>query len=134
MEITPIFVTGIIFVALYRIIELFVRRNERLKLIDKLTELPPSVLAEKLPGLQNMTNMLNSGVTTDSRFTALKWGAFAVGIGVGCIISSVNSVNMEWFNRATFNSGCVITCGGAGLLIAFFLEYMMRKNDKSQQQ
>ncbi len=136
MDLTPIAVTAIIFIAVYKIIELFVRRNERLKLIDKLTELPPAVLADKLPGLQNMANILTSGIAPDSRFSALKWGGFAFGVGVGCIISSVMGYSYvgEWFNRLNFQSGCVLTCGGAGLLIAFIIEYMMRKHDQQQKQ
>ncbi len=133
MELATIFVTAIVFGTIYKVMELFVRRNERLKLIDKLTELPPAVLADKLPGLQGITNLLTSGLGSDSRFTALKWGAFAVGIGVGCIISAVNGSGFDsWSDRTAFQSGCVLTCGGAGLLIAFVIEYLMRKSDSKK--
>ncbi|MDE6340834.1 MAG: hypothetical protein K2K93_00815, partial [Muribaculaceae bacterium] len=99
-----------------------------LMLIEKLTELPPDLLADKMPGLQGLTNILSSG--GDSQFTALKWGLFAVGIGAGCVISTVMELNTKnWMNEATYMSGCVLVCGGLGLLIAFIVEYCLRKKE-----
>lgn len=127
MDLTPIFVTAVVFLGIYKILELFVRRKERLKFVDKILELPPSVLTEKLPDLKSINHLLTDTATT-SKFSALKWGALAIGIGVGCIISVVTCSNLDsWRQIVTIQSGCVLTCGGVGLLLAFLIEYYLSK-------
>ncbi len=130
MELTPIFITGIVFLAIYKIIEVFVRRKERLTLIEKITELPPDLLVDKFSGMQSLSQLLSSG--GDSKFTALKWGLFAIGIGAGCVISTVMALNTQSYKyQVTYMSGCVLLGGGLGLLIAFIVEYCLRKKENN---
>lgn len=130
MDLTSIFVTGFIFLALYKTIELFVRRKERLLIIDKLS-------ADNAPALDpaNLANILGSEKT--SSFSPLRWGCLAAGLGIGMLVSSIVYIwldlrgqlsQIDWSIRTTLSSSLCLLGGGAGLLMAYALEKSSNKN------
>ncbi|MDE6119200.1 MAG: hypothetical protein K2F82_04980 [Muribaculaceae bacterium] len=136
MDLTPVFVTATIFGVLYKVIELLVRRKERLRLIEKITELPPELLVDKLPGLKSMQSLLNSDADTDfgsSKFVTLRWGCLICGIGLGMLISGIYMAcnpTTNWYIRDMVVGGSVLLSGAIGLIVAFVVEYRLRiKND-----
>lgn len=130
MELTPILVTAVVFLGIYKILELFVRRQERMKLIDKITELPADRIAD-LNFLRNNDRPLFTFGQDGSRFTSLRWGAMVLGLGLGLIVAPCVPdwfFIEKWHDRVTMQSGCVLLFCGLALLISFVLEYKMRRN------
>lgn len=124
-ELTPIFVTGIIFLTVYKVFDLFVRRKERMALIEKINpETTGNIDLTKLGGILNPPS--------DNRFSALKWGCLAVGLGAGMLIGFFIYVNcpmaqQEWGLREMMYGALVLIGGGLGLLSAFIIEMKIRK-------
>ena len=140
MELTPILVTAIIFVTLYKVIYLFTRRKERLMLIEKLDRLsmnPPEFKAN----LEAVSRDLGSdGGAADlfgsfGRFTALRWGAGSFGAGLGLVVgffinlSCLPHRDSYYISRqeGTVYGGCVLLFIGLALLIAFLIEMKIRR-------
>lgn len=131
MDLTPIFITGFIFLALYKTIELFVRRKERLMIIDKLS-------AENAPALNpdTLSNLFNSNTSASSG--PLRWGCLAVGLGFGLLIYSIifvifdiNGFRISWTLQETLASSLTLLCGGAGLIAAYGLEKSSKKKNSA---
>lgn len=124
-DLTPIFVTGIIFLTVYKVFDLFVRRKERMALIEKInTEMTGNIDLSKLGGILNPSS--------DNRFAALKWGCLAVGLGAGMLIGFFIYVNCpmarhEWGLREMMYGALVLIGGGLGLISAFIIEMKVRK-------
>ena len=51
MDITPIFITGIVSYATYKVFELFVGKRERILMIEKLSDLNLSLSGKELPDI-----------------------------------------------------------------------------------
>ncbi|MDE5675419.1 MAG: hypothetical protein K2I44_08775 [Muribaculaceae bacterium] len=124
-ELTPILVTGIIFLTVYKVFDLFVRRKERMALIEKINpETTGNIDLTKLGGILNPPS--------DNRFSALKWGCLAVGLGAGMLIGFFIYVNCpmaqkEWGLREMMYGALVLIGGGLGLISAFIIEMKVRK-------
>lgn len=124
-NLVPIFVTGIIFLTIYKVFDLFVRRNERMALIEKINlETTGNIDLSKLGGLLNPPS--------DNWFTALKWGCLAFGLGVGMLVGFFIYVNCPiaqegWGALETLYGAGVLIGGGLGLIIAFIIEMKVRK-------
>lgn len=124
-DLVPIFVTGIIFLTVYKVFDLFVRRKERMALIEKINlETTGNIDLSKLGGFLNPSS--------DNRFTALKWGCLAVGLGAGMLVGFFIYVNcpiaqQEWRLREMMYGALVLIGGGLGLIIAFIIEMKVRK-------
>ena len=123
-------IVGIIFFTIYRIFELFVRKNERASIIEKLggqAKLSDANLDLNLPFFQK-----------SSGSSALKISLLLIGIGIGLLVG----FGIEYASRAGDFSGNDWNCqrifgvvyfasvaifGGIGLLTAYFIE---RKNNR----
>ncbi|MDE6094893.1 MAG: hypothetical protein K2G52_01740 [Muribaculaceae bacterium] len=124
-NLTPIVVTGIIFLTVYKVFDLFVRRKERMALIEKIsTEMTGNIDLSKLGGILNPPS--------DNRFAALKWGCLAVGLGAGIMVGFFIYVNcpmaqQEWGLREMMYGSMFLIGGGLGLISAFIIEMKVRK-------
>lgn len=122
----------IVFGAIYKVVELFVRKRERLMLISKLTEI---------------SNVDFKGIklySSGNKFTALRVGWLMLGVGLGFLVGFFfNFVVAEGkYDRLTewqyidkvagiIYVACICIFGGIGLLISYCTE---RKAEKSETQ
>ncbi len=125
----------IICAGIYGLFELYVRRKERLAIIEKIGDkLDASAFEGKL-GLPSY------GVQRFS-FGALKIGCLMAGIGLGLLvgfiihagISGAGVYRDDWFRHDVMGvvyGSSLLLFGGIGLLIAFVIEMnMAKKNNK----
>ena len=122
----------IVFGAIYKVVELFVRKRERLMLISKLTEI---------------SNVDFKGIklySSGNKFTALRAGWLMLGVGLGFLIGFfcnfvvVNGRYERLFEWQYLDKvggiiyvACICIFGGIGLLISYSME---RKAEKSESQ
>lgn len=132
IQLTPVFIIAIIAIAVYRLIELFARRRERLEIISKINP-------ESLPAaIGNLSGPAFDLPQSSTRFTALKWGSFAVGLGIGLFayvmisLYFVDALAKSVFMRETLCSGLALIGGGAGLLVAFIIEMSMTRSKREE--
>jgi len=109
MELTPIFVTGIIFGFAYSVIFLFIRRSERFKILDK------GVDASAFLTPRN-----------DQNFTALKFGLLFIGAAVGIFAGNIFT-NIGFMQEEAAYFSMIFLFGGLGLVINHFIEKKERK-------
>lgn len=126
-----VLVVTVIFITLYSIIELFVRKKERLNIIEKLGEkLDPSMINGKLilPSFKSKTN-----------FSTLKIACLLIGLGVGFMIGVFTDIILKWntsvneynnWMQNTLYTSFVLIFGGLGLLVAFLVERKAIRKDK----
>ena len=126
-------VVGIVTVGIFRLFELFVRKKERLAIIDK--------IGDKFEASQ-IENKFSFPVanTGNSMFATLKIACLLLGVGLGLLIGyfiCLNSVagysTMELQHNAYEISGVVygasvLLFGGLGLLVAFIIEMKYSKS------
>ena len=117
---------AIITLGIYKIFELFVRRNERMAMIEKLsTSYDPQLLKE---GLKIRFD------TNNNSSWAIKIGLLLVGIGLGVIVASVVDLSApshdRWDAINSLYPACASFFGGLGLVIAYFIE---RKDNKNKE-
>lgn len=124
-------VVGIVCIGIYGLFELFVRKRERLAIIEKIGDkLDASAFEGKL-GLPNYMRHFS--------FSSLKAGCLLSGIGLGllvgfiintCMAANQISYQDDWFNRelaGTAYGASVLLFGGIGLIVAFIIEMKMGK-------
>jgi len=128
----------IVFGTIYKVVELFVRKRERLTLISKLTE----ISNVDFKGIK----LYNSG----NKFTALRFAWLLMGVGLGffvgfflnLIIAQGDAANLCDYRFIDHISGiiyvsCISFFGGLGLLISYYSERRAeqaedKKNDDTQ--
>jgi len=129
----PIFVVGICVLGIYRLFELFVRKNERMAIIERLGEqikLSDANVDLNLPIFQQANGNW-----------ALKISLLLIGIGIGLLVGFVfelaatNGDLAAYSNNGNFQSkitvvyfASVAIFGGIGLLGAYFIEQKKKKN------
>ena len=118
-------VVGIVCAGIYGLFELFVRKRERLAIIEK--------IGDKL-GLPNYMRNFS--------FSSLKAGCLLAGIGLGLLVGFIINMCMAtnsyyddgWYRHevaGTAYGASVLLFGGIGLIIAFVIELKLGKNNKS---
>lgn len=135
--ITVPLVVGIVFYGVYKLFELFVCKNERLKIIDKLGD---KLSSGNISGKMELPSYNRSGFS----FSTLKGGCLMLGIGLGlligffiCAVSSHSylSGHMDWSLRQTLGivyGACILLFGGIGLLCAFIIEMQLSKKNQKE--
>ena len=123
--ITAPLVCAIIFGCIYKVVELFVRKRERLILINKITEISNT----DFKGI----NLYNSG----NKFTGLRIGWLLLGVGCGFLFGFLINMMATYGQYATeYNNAwsyhhyvggivyvaCICICGGIGLLLSYRAE------------
>ncbi len=103
MELEPIFVTAIIFVFTYATLELFVKRKERMAIIEKGID-APDFKSKPKPSV-----------------FALKLGLLFIGVAVGLFLGSL-LVEMTTIHDESAYFSMVFLFGGIGLVVSHFLE------------
>lgn len=118
----------IIFGTLYKVIQLYATRRERILYIEKMTSIP-SIAGEggaPMPALPWATS------DRMSRFTALRWSLLLIGLGLGMLVAfftalAINpDIAIEPWNVAEeygiILGASMLFFGGLGLLISFLIE------------
>ena len=114
-------IIGICTFGLYKLIELFARRRERIMIIEK-TDFSDS---------ENKSIDVNIG--SSEKFGAIRIGCLFMGIGLGLLIAFILGSSMELSGinetrgRVTeilgiLYGGCVFLFGGIGLIVSFIIE------------
>ena len=113
-------VVGIITLGIYKLFELFVRKKERLIIIDKIGDkLTPDILNGKIDFSTNIPKFSSS---------ALKFGCLFMGLGIGMLVAFAihynfaSFVESTYYTRSTVYGSCVLLFGGIGLIAAFIVE------------
>jgi hypothetical protein len=125
---------GICVYGFYKLIELFVRKKERLMLIEKITLLD-SINTDKL----NISRLFGEEKSERSGYMALKIGSLLIGVGLGLLVGYIIFINTNpaWEGQAIHSyarqlSGVIygsttLFFGGLGLVTGFIIEHKMRK-------
>lgn len=118
-------VVGIITLGIYKLFELFVRKKERLTIIDKIGDkLTPDILNGKIDFSTDIPKF---------SFSALKFGCLFMGLGIGMLVAFAVHYNFADFVESSYQirsaiyGSCVLLFGGLGLLIAFIVELKVSK-------
>lgn len=133
---SPVLVVGIICAGVYGLFELFVRKKERLALIEK--------LGDKLgaPGFEGKI-CLPSYAGVKISFNALKVGALLLGIGLGLFVGYIvcmatlpnyaqsNDRHIREVAGVVYGSS-VLIFGGLSLILAFLAEVNIVNKDKEK--
>ncbi|NDV68324.1 DUF6249 domain-containing protein [Dysgonomonas sp. 25] len=134
-ELVPMVVCITFVYGIYRLFELFVRRKERMAIIEKL--MSNSIDSDILNKQLNMPLFQKSNASWPIRI-----GLMLVGIGIGVTIASIVDINMSangeqgWQMRSAIASlyvACIATFGGLGLIAAYFIERKHNKKDSEIQ-
>ncbi|MDR1631987.1 MAG: hypothetical protein LBR97_03770 [Dysgonamonadaceae bacterium] len=125
MHLESIFVVGFSVLGTYKIIELFVRRKERLAIIEKFTSL--NFESEKPIRLPNLLFEKQDSASWPLRISLLLMG---IGLGAICAIflhSYYASISDSWNPTELIVLASIAFFGGIGLFIAFLIE-LKQKN------
>lgn len=125
-------ILGIISAGIYGLFELFVRRNERMAIIEKIGD---KLNASAFDGKLNLPSY-QGGMS----FSALKFGLLLAGCGLGLLIGFIIGMSVlsdaiygdNYQMRQTLSvvyGSSVLLFGGLGLVIAFIIEVKLGKKD-----
>ena len=125
--ITAPLVVGFICLGIYALFELFVRRKERLLIIEKISERMD--IAD-----------LGKRLSLPFSFSSLKTGCLLMGIGLGILVGffcnlivAANSHSLDFRNEyeaiSSAYGASVLLFGGLGLIVAFVIETNMKKKE-----
>lgn len=131
-------VVGIVTLGIYKLFELFVRKKERLSIIEKIGEkFDASMIENKFS--------FPSKIFKNFSFGSLKAGCLLMGVGLGLLvgfaicISTIRGYNLggsiDWGVRDTAGivyGASVLIFGGFGLIAAFIVEMKYSKKDKDE--
>lgn len=106
--IVTVLVLTVIFSTIYGVIKLLVRRKERLIMIEKGAGMPEIKEEETL-------------------FSALKFGVFFIGIGLGVLAANILCVTTKIESEIAYFS-MIFLFGGIALVVAHFLEKKDKQN------
>ncbi|MDR3061401.1 MAG: hypothetical protein LBU57_04735 [Dysgonamonadaceae bacterium] len=139
-DLMAICIVGIITLGIYRLFELFVRRKERLSIIDKLGE---KISSEEIKGALSLPVFMKMDYSYSS--WALRISLLMIGIGLGAIVAFIIQYqvigdlllqNTDWeikrnlrgFQETIYFS-CIAVFGGIGLLSAYLIEWKQRNRN-----
>jgi hypothetical protein len=108
MDISELLMTAVVFTAIYAIIQLFVRRKERMLLIEKGMNSPE--LKSDMP-----------------RFSGLKFGVFFIGVGIGVLAGNLLTIFTQ-LEPEIANFSMIFLFGGSALVIQHYLEKKKKTN------
>jgi len=124
-DLGPILVVGFSVLGVYKIFELYVKRKERILMIEKLASL--SELKED--DANRLKVRLPFIVDSGYGFWPLRISLLLIGIGAGCLVAFIirlNNPGMSWDLISLANTASILFFGGIGLLAAYFIEQRKR--------
>ena len=66
-------------------------------------------------------------------YRSVRLACTAVGVGLGLFVGNVlRSTDINMFNRSGIVAGLTFVCGGLGLLLGFFIEYGIKKDNRDK--
>ncbi|NJK94190.1 MAG: hypothetical protein HC905_03975 [Bacteroidales bacterium] len=107
-HLADIMMAAVVFTAIYGVVQLFVKRKERIMLIEKGATPPPEMKSDFLT------------------FSSLKFGTFFIGIGLGILIANILTVSTALDQEVAYFS-MVFLFGGLALVI----HHLMEKKNKA---
>ncbi len=120
-------VTFIVCAGIYGLFELFVRKQERLKIIDK--------IGEKLDASAFEGKFRFPGYSRRYSFSALKAGSLLVGIGLGLLVGffiNMFYADLNYNLQGVLYGSCVMLFGGIALVIAFMIEMRIARKSSGE--
>jgi hypothetical protein len=127
-----IFISGIVFFFVYKIVELAVRQKERRLMVEKMTEISPEMLQTNINSMKSIQN--DSLISI--KFLPLRWGALVLGVGTGWLLGEIIYLilrnNVEYYMH--YNSAIIsltAICAGVALIIVYLIERKLVKEAKS---
>jgi heme A synthase len=112
INVTAIMTTGIVFATIYGLFYLFIRRRERLSLIEK--GMDASIFYQK---------------NKNTSYISLRYGMLFIGVGVGILLGNILAVTTNLYEEVAYFS--MIFLGGGIALVA---NYLIEKKEKANQQ
>lgn len=136
--ITVPLVVGIVTLGIYKLFELFVRKKERLSIIEKIGDkFDASMIENKFSFPPRVLNSFS--------FSTLKAGCLLMGVGLGLLVGFIictsairgynlgGDINYEVLQTAGIIYGAsVLTFGGLGLIVAFIVEMKHSKKKENE--
>ena len=128
-------IMGIVCYSIYMVFELFVRREERMKLIEKIGQ----NFAPKDCYFPKFNSLLP--VFSKKSFASLRFGCLFTGIGLGLLVGLFLSLYIKtglkigyshWENETFYSvayGSSVLFFGGFGLLVSYFIENKSTKKE-----
>jgi hypothetical protein len=133
-----VLICGIVFYALYKIIELFVRQRSRRLMMKKMSEIPPEML---LSGIHSKYAD-QSDSCKSNQFVMLRLGAASLGAGIGWLLGCLLYWNqLDFFNHFEDSLGhgsildftfvaSIALCVGIALILVYLIERKAYKEEK----
>ncbi len=129
-------VTGICIFGFYKLIELFVRKRERIMIIERISQLE-NVNTDKF----DLSRLFGKSVNIDGRYLSLRIGLLLVGIGLGLLIGFFIVLNTYGYMRGDdfyasrgmaelIYGSTTLLFGGIGLVTAFVIEHKIKSLHK----
>lgn len=143
LDLTAISIMGFITLGVYKLFELYVKKNERLLMIEKFASL--CEYKEDSEERVKIRLPFISGEDSNLGFWPLRISLLLIGIGAGCLLSLLiitNTYNnssidsyVDWGRQfrdfiGLVNFASISFLGGIGLLAAFLIEQKMKAKKK----
>ncbi len=130
MDISLVLSLSVIFFGSYKIIEVFVRRKERLRIVDKID-------VSKCDNLNQLNILQSECQNNKSTSWAILLGGLFIGVGLGILIGyfiiqyyNLYNIDNGYEQRNVIYGACSLLFGGLGLLITYFIENASNKTNK----
>jgi hypothetical protein len=135
-DLTPGIVLAILGITLYKVLELYARRTERLRVIEKLSEIQS----------ENKEFKFDLSFNNKSSFSSIRIGLLLIGVGLGALVgillqtSCTDSLSLQFnkFDDAVQDNisnlvgliyfASISTFGGVGLVFAYLIEKREKNN------
>jgi len=123
----------IVFGTIYKVFELFARKEERKMLINKIDEIKNVDLSKV---------NLNISSAKDNKYLSLRAGMLILGVGLGaflgiiCVMIALPMIEQcanimpTYYASEMLSASCVCLFGGLGLVIAYIIEQKARRREK----
>ena len=143
-DLIPVCIVGFVILGIYKLFELFVKKSERVLVIEKFAS-----LCENNEDSEDRIKIRLPFISNDdfySKFWPLRISLLLIGIGSGCLLSLLIIVNAynnssidlyrDWSHQfrdfiGLVNFASVSFLGGIGLLAAFLIEQKMKAKKRN---